>query len=50
MIRLEFQEDIKMLTIVTDNIFDQNHFIYLIRTSLCNSRKVETQSGLLVKG
>ena len=33
MVRLEFQENTKMLVVLTDNIIDQN----VTRTSLCNS-------------
>ena len=39
MVRLEFQENIKLLTVSPNNIFDQTYFLNLIRTSLCNSRK-----------
>ena len=39
MVRLEFQENTKMLTVLTDNIIDQNHFVNIIRTSLSNSMK-----------
>ena len=38
MVRLEFRENTKMLTVLTDNIIDQNHFGNITRTSLCNSR------------
>ena len=38
MVRLEFQENTKMLTVPTNNIFDQKHCRNIIRTSLCNSR------------
>ena len=38
MVRLEFQENTKMLTVHTNNIFDQNHCRNIIRTSLFNSR------------
>ena len=34
----EFQVNTKMLTVLTDNIIDQNHFGNVIRTSLSNSR------------
>ena len=38
MVRLQFQENTKMLMVLTDNIIDQNHFGNIIRTSLSNSR------------
>ena len=38
MVRLEFQENTKMLTVRTNNIFDQKHCRIITRTSLCNSR------------
>ena len=38
MVRLEFRENTKMLTVLTDNIIDQNHFGNIIRTSLSISR------------
>ena len=38
MVRLEFQENTKMLTIPTNNIFDQKYCRIITRTSLCNSR------------
>ena len=38
MVRLEFQGNTKMLMVLTDNIFDQNHFVNLTRTLLSNSR------------
>ena len=38
MVRLEFQENTKMLTVPTNNIFDQKYFRKITRTSLCNSR------------
>ena len=38
MVRLDFQENIKMLTVPTNNIFDQKYFRNIIRTSLCNFR------------
>ena len=34
----EFRENTKMLTVLTDNIIDQNYFRNIIRTSLSNSR------------
>ena len=39
MVRLEFRENIKMLTVVTNDISDQKYFIHLIRTSLTKSGK-----------
>ena len=38
MVQLEFQENTKMLTVPTNNIFDQKHCRNITRTSLCNSR------------
>ena len=38
MVRLDFRENTKMLTVPTNNIFDQKYFRNIIRTSLCNSR------------
>ena len=38
MVRLEFQANTKMLTVPTNNIFDQKYCRKIIRTSLCNSR------------
>ena len=35
---MEFQENAKMLTVPTNNIFDQKYSRNIIRTSLCNSR------------
>ena len=35
--KFEFRENTKMLTVLTDNIIDQNHFGNIIRTSLSNS-------------
>ena len=32
-----------MLTVLTDNIIDQNHFGNIIRTSLSNSRKSKSE-------
>ena len=43
MVRLEFQENTKMLTVPTNNIFVQNHGRIITRTSLCNSRKRNSQ-------
>ena len=40
MVRLEFQENTKMLMVLTDNIIDQNHFGNLTRTLLSNSRNI----------
>ena len=37
--KFEFRETTKMLTVLTDNIIDQNHFRNIIRTSLSNSSK-----------
>ena len=31
MVRLEFEENTKMLTVLTDSIIDQNHFENIIR-------------------
>ena len=39
MVHLEFRENIKMLTVATNDIFDQKYFIHLIRTSLTKSGK-----------
>ena len=39
MVPLEFQENTKMLTVLTNNNIDQNHFGNIIRTSLSNSMK-----------
>ena len=33
-----FRKNTKMLTVLTDNIIDQNHFVNIIKTSLSNSR------------
>ena len=38
MVQSEFRENTKLLTVLTDNIIEPNHFIKRIRTSLCNSR------------
>ena len=38
MVRLEFRENTKMLTVPTNNIFDQKYCRNITRTSLCNSR------------
>ena len=38
MVRLEFRENTKMLTVPTNNIFDQKYCRNMIRTSLCNYR------------
>ena len=38
--KFQFRENTKMLTVVTDNIIDQNHFANIIRTSLSNSRNI----------
>ena len=38
MVRLEFQENTKMLKVPTNNIVDQKHCRNIISTSLCNSR------------
>ena len=38
MVRLEFEENTKMLTVPTNNIFDQKYCRNITRTSLCNSR------------
>ena len=39
MVRLEFRENIKMLTVATNDISDQKYFIQRIRTSLTRSGK-----------
>ena len=44
MVRLEFRVNTKMLTVLTDNIIDQNHFGNIIKTSLSNSKTVAAQS------
>ena len=38
MVRLEFRENTKMLTVPINNIFDQKYCRIITRTSLCNSR------------
>ena len=38
MVRLDFRENTKILTVLTDDIIDQNHFANVIRISLSNSR------------
>ena len=38
MVQLEFRENTKMLTVATNNIFDQKHCRNITRTSLCNYR------------
>ena len=38
MVQSEFRENTKILTVLTDNIIEQNHFINIIRRSLSNSR------------
>ena len=35
MVRLDFRENTKMLTVLTNNIFDQKYCIIITRTSLC---------------
>ena len=37
---IKVSTDIKMLAVYTNDIFDQNNFVNLTRTSLCNSRKL----------
>ena len=39
MVRLEFQENAKMLMVPTNNIFDQKYCRIITRTSLCNSNE-----------
>ena len=36
---IEFQENIKILTVSTDNIFHQDNLVNLTRTLLCNTIK-----------
>ena len=37
MVRLDFRENTKMVTVPTNNISDQKYFVHLIRTSLSKS-------------
>ena len=54
MVRLEFQENTKMLMVPTSNIFDQKHCRITIRTSLWKSRntfrKIFSGQKLSTKG
>ena len=49
MVRLEFQENTKMLAVPTNNIFDQKYCIIITRASLCNSRNSLRLIFFLVK-
>ena len=49
MVRLDFRENTKMVTVPTNNIFDQNHCRNITRTSLCNSRNSFGKMFFLVK-
>ena len=49
MVRLEFRENTKMLTVPTNNIFDQNYCRNITRTSLCISRNSFRKSFFPVK-